>query len=136
MEKCPLNCKLVRNIEWLNPLKMIENFRVCIDQLTRCVHVMCNAGKMRADKCDKAMVECKNFLEEKKEAIAKYDGGRLDQCFLCIFLLQVCARTYGSLLKKFFYCLTVKHLLCVFSSIKIFYQLTWMPNQCFQTYNC
>ena len=87
-------------MEWLNPLKMIENFRVYVDQLTRCLQVMCNVGKMKADKCDKAIVECKNFLKEKKEAIAEYDAGRLDQFFLCIFLLQVRVRTCGSLLKK------------------------------------
>ena len=69
-EKCPLNYKLVHNMAWLSPLKLIENSRVCIDQLTRCLQVMCNAGRMRADKCDKAIAEYKNFLEEKKEAIA------------------------------------------------------------------
>ena len=92
---------------------MIENSRVCIDQLTRCLQVMCNAEKMRADKYDTAIAECKNFLEEKQEAIAEYDGGRFDQFFVCIFLPQVRMKTYGSLLKKFFYCLTVKHLLSV-----------------------
>ena len=94
---------------------------------------MCNAGKMRADKCDKAIVECKNFLKEKKEAIAEYDAGRLDQFFLCIFLLQVRVRTCGSLLKKkLHYCLTANHLLCVdFRSIKIFYELTWKRNRLF-----
>ena len=66
-----MNYKLVRNMEWLSPLKMIENSRVSIDQLTTCLQVMCIAGRMRADKCDKAIAECKNFLEEKKEAIAE-----------------------------------------------------------------
>ena len=31
LEKCPVNYKLVCNMEWLSPLKMIENSRVCID---------------------------------------------------------------------------------------------------------
>ena len=76
-----LQAKLVRSMEWLNLLKMIEDSRVYIDQLTRCLQVMCDAGRMRGDKCDEAIAECKNFLEEKKEAIAEYDGGRLDQFF-------------------------------------------------------
>ena len=36
---------------------------------------------MRADKCDKAIAEYKNFLEEKKEAIAEYNKGRMGQFF-------------------------------------------------------
>ena len=56
---------------------------------------------MRAEKCDKAIAEYQNILE-KKEAVAEYDGERLDQFFLfCIFLLQVRRRTYGSLLSFF-----------------------------------
>ena len=45
---------------------MTENSRVCTDQLTGCMQVMCNAGRMRADKFDKAIAEYENFLERKK----------------------------------------------------------------------
>ena len=40
---------------------------------------------MKADKCDKVIAEYKTFLEEKKEAIAQYDGGRLNQFFSLLF---------------------------------------------------
>ena len=86
LEKCSLNYKLIRNMEWLSPLKVIENSRVCIDQLTRCLQVMCNAERLRADKCDKAIAEYQNFLEENKEVIADYDGGRLYQFFFSLHL--------------------------------------------------
>ena len=92
LEKCPLNYKVVRNMEWLSPLQMVDNSRVCIDQLTRCLQVMYNAGRMRADKCDKAIAECQKF-SEKKEAIAEYDGGQLDQFFF--HLLQVVVELMG-----------------------------------------
>ena len=52
--------------------------------------MMCNAGKMRADKFDKAIGEFKNFLEEKKEAIAEYDGGRLGHFFFFASFYQKC----------------------------------------------
>ena len=72
-------------MEWLNPLKMSENSRMCVDQFSRCLEVMRSAGRTRADKCDKTIAEYELYLEEKKEAIADYNGKRLDQ-FFCLHL--------------------------------------------------
>ena len=85
LENFSLNYKLIRIMEWLNPLKMSQNSRMCVDQLTRCLEVMSRAGRMRADKRDKTIAEYELYLEEKKEAIAEYDGKRLDQ-FLYLHL--------------------------------------------------
>jgi len=46
-EKSPLNYKLVRNAECLNPLKINEDSSVCVDQLTKCLQVLCDAEKIK-----------------------------------------------------------------------------------------
>jgi len=46
-EKSPLNYKLVRNAECLNPLKINEASSACVDQLTKCLQVLCDAEKIK-----------------------------------------------------------------------------------------
>ena len=68
LEKSPLNYKLVRNAEWLNPLK-IKGRNVSVDQLTKCLEVLCNTGRIKADKCDEVISEFKRFMDEKKRLL-------------------------------------------------------------------
>ena len=69
LEKSPLNYKLVRNAEWLNSLKMKEDRNVSVDQLTKCLEVLCNTGRIKADKCDEVISEFKSFMDEKKRLL-------------------------------------------------------------------
>ena len=82
LEKSPLNYKLVRNAEWLNSLKLKEDRNVSVDQLTKCLEVLCNTGRIKADKCDEVISEFKSFMDEKKEVIAEFEyETRLDHFY-------------------------------------------------------
>jgi len=52
VEKSPLNCMLVRNAECLNPLKINKDSSVYVDQLTKCLKVLCDARR-KQDKGDR-----------------------------------------------------------------------------------
>ena len=70
------------NAEWLNPLKIKEDRNVSVDQLTKCLEVLCNAGRIKADKCDKVISEFKSFMDEKKEVIVEFEyETRLDHFY-------------------------------------------------------
>jgi len=56
-EKSPLTYKLVRNAEWLNPLKISEDSSVCLDQLSKYLQVLCDAGRIKQDKGNKQITE-------------------------------------------------------------------------------
>ena len=71
LEKSPLNYKLVRSTEWLNPLKIKEDRNVPVDQLTKCLEVLCNTRRIKADKCDEVISEFKSFMDEKKRGYCR-----------------------------------------------------------------
>ena len=119
-------------MEWLNPLNMIDYSRVCIDQLARCLQVICNAGRMRADKCDKAIAEYEHFLKKKEEAISEDDGGRLDQFFsLHLSATNACENLWVVAKKVLLLSHGQASVERGFQSTKIFYQLIWQPNRLF-----
>ncbi|GFR96068.1 peptidase M20 domain-containing protein 2 [Elysia marginata] len=69
VEKSPLNSKLVRNLQWLDPVCMVQDASTCKTQIRAALNYLVDLGRLDSDICDTVLEEYNFFLslaEERK----------------------------------------------------------------------